>query len=248
MSRRSNSNNKSPVGQAIDQVERQTKERRPLIKPVSVTFKTKKQLKYFEAIMSNKITVSSGSPGTGKTYVAVYAACQAIAAGQVEKIVITKPAVEIGKSLGALPGDVDEKMAVYIRSIEECFIAIIGDGGLANLYSRHKLEILPLNYLRGLTFKDTFLIADEMQNADFSQTKALLTRFGEGSTFVLNGDVDQSDIHGQSGLPVAIKILQPVNETSHIEFTIDDIVRDGIVKEIMISYHEYQEELKKNKE
>lgn len=230
---------KSPVGQTIDEyVHRAPKP--VLVAPKNVSFKTKRQLTYYQAIMTNKIAISSGSAGTGKTFVAVYAACCALANNDVERIIITKPAVEIGKSLGALPGGVDEKMAVYIRSIEDCFIKLIGKPALDKLYQMDKLEILPLNYIRGLTFDKAFVIADEMQNADYTQTKALLTRFGEEAKFVLNGDIDQDDLKGQSGLPIFIDILSDVDDIEHVEFTIDDIVRDGIVKDILIACSKYE--------
>lgn len=216
------------------------KQQKPLISVGSIGFKTKKQLKYYEAINENVITISTGVAGTGKTFVAVYAACQALASGEVDKIVMTKPLVEVGDSMGFLPGNMEEKMAPYIRSVEECFIAIIGEQGLNNLYAKKKLEILPMNFMRGLTLKDCFVIADEMQNASYEQTKALLTRIGEDAIYVLNGDVEQSDLKGRSGLPAAVEILKDIDGVGLVDFTIDDIVRSDILKDIIISYHNYE--------
>lgn len=208
-----------------------------------VGFRTKRQEVYYNSIMENVITVSTGPAGTGKSYIAVYAALQCLAAGEVSKIIMTKPVVEIGNSLGALPGDVDEKMAPYVRSIEECIADIIGEAGLNNLISRKQLEILPLNYVRGLTIKDAFVIADEMQNATYAQTKALLTRIGEDAVYVINGDLEQSDLKANSGLPAAIQVLDGIEGVGSVEFTIDDIVRSGICKDIIINYHHLEKNM-----
>lgn len=208
------------------------------IKPVG--FKTKKQGIYHSSIMENVITISTGVAGTGKSFIAVYAALQCLAAGEVSKIIMTKPTVDVGESIGYLPGDMEEKMGPYIRSIEECFRAIIGDAGLNNLYSRKQLEILPLNYVRGLTLADCIVIADEMQNASPEQTKALLTRIGEDAVYVINGDVEQCDLKRQSGLPIAIEVCKDIEGVGIVEFTVDDIVRSGICKDIIIGYHNYE--------
>lgn len=241
------SRKRSPVGDLFDQYESPMKKTpKPAFTVGSVGFKTKKQQIYYESIMSNTITVSTGVPGSGKSFIAVYAACQALAAGHIEKIIITKPMVEIGDTAGYLPGDMEAKMAPFIRSVEECFIAIIGESGYHNLLTRKQLEILPLNYMRGLTLAKCMVIADEMQNADYGQVKALMTRIGEGTKYVLNGDLDQSDLHGKSGLPAAIWVLEDVDNVGFIEFEIDDIVRSGILKEIIIGYVDYEAKKRKN--
>lgn len=208
------------------------------LKPVG--FKTRRQQEYYNSIMENTITISTGVAGTGKSFIAVYAALQSLAANEVEKIVMTKPTVEVGEGIGYLPGDADEKLAPYIRSIEECIIAIIGEPGLRNLYQQKKLEILPLNYVRGLTLQNCFVIADEMQNASNEQTKALLTRIGEDAVYVINGDIEQCDLKKGSGLPIAIEILSDIEGVGLVEFTIDDIVRSGMCKEIVIAYHHFE--------
>lgn len=211
-----------------------------------IGFKTKKQQVYFNTINENIITISTGVAGTGKTFIAVYAALQALAAGEVEKIVMTKPIVEVGESMGFLPGDMEEKMGPYIRSIEDCVRSIIGDAGLNNLYTRKKLEIIPMNFMRGLTLENCFVIADEMQNASREQTKALLTRIGEDAIYVLNGDVEQSDLRGKSGLPVAYEILKNIDGVGLVNFEIDDIVRSDILKDIIVAYHEYDKQNRKD--
>lgn len=217
------------------------KQTKPAFTIGQLGFKTKKQQIYYNSIMENVITVSTGVAGTGKSFVAVHAALQCLASGEVEKIIMTKPAVEVGASLGALPGGVDEKMAVYIRSIEECIISIIGEAGLNNMKTRKQLEILPLNYVRGMTLQNCFVIADEMQNANPVQTKALLTRIGEDAIYVINGDIEQSDLKGSSGLPVAIEVLEGIDGVGFVHFEIDDIVRSGICKDIIIGYHAYEQ-------
>jgi phosphate starvation-inducible PhoH-like protein len=236
------SRRRSPVGDLMDEIE---PKKRSNFKTYSIGFKTKKQQTYYQAILTNTIVISTGVAGSGKSFIAVYAACCELAAGNVDKIIITKPAVEIGRTQGFLPGDMEEKMAPFTRSVEDCFFAIIGKAAYNTLYSQGKIEILPINFMRGLTFERVMVIADEMQNADYGQVKALLTRIGEGSKFVLNGDLEQSDLNGRSGLPAAIEILKDVDKVEHIEFEVNDIVRSGILKEIIIGYHFYE---KNNKE
>lgn len=205
-----------------------------------VGFKTKKQHEYYNSVMENVITFSTGPAGTGKSFIAVYAALQSLAAGEVDKIVMTKPAVEVDGNLGALPGGVEEKMAVYIRSIEDCIIDVIGEAGLNNLYSRKQLEILPLNYIRGMTIKNAFVIADEMQNATYRQTKTFMTRIGEDAVYVINGDLEQCDLKSGSGLASAIEILGGIEGVGIVEFGLEDIVRSGIAKDITIAYHTHE--------
>lgn len=230
MSRRS----KSAVGNLIDQVDKRNTK---TFKVEPIGFKTKKQKTYYEAILTNTIVVSTGVPGSGKSFIAVYAACCELASGNIDKIIITKPAVEIGKTQGYLPGGMEEKMAPYVRSVEECFFNIIGEQAYHKLAQTGKVEILPLNYMRGLTIENTIVIADEMQNADYGQVKALLTRIGENSKFVLNGDLEQSDLSGRSGLPSAIKVLEEIDNVAFVDFEVDDVVRSGILKEIILGYY-----------
>lgn len=210
-------------------------------KPKSVSFKNKKQLHYYNTIMENQITVATGVAGTSKTFIACYAALSSLAAGEVDRIIVTKPTVEIGKTQGYLPGDLDEKMEPFVRSVLNCFEQLIGVQQTNNLvYSKKQVEVLPLQMIRGLTLDNCFIIADEMQNADYTQIKALLTRLGEDSVLVMNGDVEQTDLKEYSGLPSAIEILQNIDGVGFVEFTIDDIVRSGIVKDIIINYYNYE--------
>lgn len=211
------------------------------LKPKAITFKTANQKHYYETIMENQITVATGVAGTAKTFLACYAAIIQLTDGDVDKIIITKPSVEIGKTQGFLPGDLDEKMAPFTRSVLECFYQLIGEQRTNDLmYSKKQIEVLPLQMVRGLTLDNCFIVADEMQNADYGQIKALLTRLGENSTLVMNGDVEQTDLKESSGLPAAIEILEDIEGVGFVEFTIDDIVRSGIVKDIIIGYHNWE--------
>jgi phosphate starvation-inducible PhoH-like protein len=215
------------------------------MKPKNVSFKNKRQLEYYETIMENQITIATGPAGTAKTFIACYAALTLLASGEVEKIIVTKPSVEIGKTQGYLPGGIEEKMEPFTRSVIACFENLIGEAQTNTLiYQKKQVEVLPLQMMRGLTLDKCFIISDEMQNADYSQLKALLTRLGEDSILVINGDQEQADLKDSSGLPVAIEILEEIDGVGFVEFTIDDIVRSGIVKDIIIGYHKYE---KKNK-
>jgi phosphate starvation-inducible PhoH-like protein len=211
------------------------------MKPKSVSFKNKKQLQYYNTIMENQITVATGVAGTAKTFIAAYAGLSLLASNEIERIIVTKPSVEIGKTQGFLPGNLEEKMEPFTRSVINCFEQLIGEQQTNNLiYSKKQVEIIPLQMMRGLTLDNCFIIADEMQNADYGQIKALLTRLGEDSVLVMNGDCDQTDLKEHSGLPSAIEILKEIEGVGFVEFTIDDIVRSGIVKDIIISYYNYE--------
>lgn len=215
------------------------------LKPRSISFKTPNQRHYYETIMENQITVATGVAGTAKTFLACYAGLKLLTEGEVDKIIITKPAVVVGKSQGHLPGDIEEKMEPFTRSVMNCIEELIGESQANTLrYSKKQIEIVPLQWIRGLTLDNCFIIADEMQNADYVEIKALLTRLGEDSMLVMNGDVEQTDLKENSGLPAAIEILENIDGVGFVEFTIDDIVRSGIVKDIIIGYHNYE---KKNK-
>lgn len=214
-------------------------------KPKSISFKTPNQRHYYETIMDNQITIATGVAGTAKTFLACYAALIQLTEGDVEEIIITKPTIEIGKTQGYLPGDLDEKMEPFTASVVNCFHQLIGEAQTNNLmYSKKKIKVLPLQMIRGLTLDDCFIICDEGQNADYPQLKALLTRLGENSTLVINGDVEQTDLKESSGLPAAIQVLDGIEGVGFVEFGIDDIVRSGIVKDIIISYHNYEKKLK----
>jgi phosphate starvation-inducible PhoH-like protein len=243
MSRRRNQPLDIRGTQVKELVDKVSKTQKPPAKPQGIGFKNNRQKEYYEAILSNTITIATGPAGTSKTFIAVYAACCMLAAGQIDKIIITKPTVETSKSVGALPGDLDEKMAPFIQSVYGNFYKIIGEAATHTLESKKQLEVLSLNFVRGLTLDNCIVIADEMQNANYDQTKALLTRIGENCKLVLNGDADQSDLKEGSGLLTTLDILDDElfdEDVDHIEFTVDDIVRSGIVKKLIIAYMDYE--------
>jgi phosphate starvation-inducible PhoH-like protein len=206
-------------------------------KPSPITYKNKRQQEYCEKLLTNTITVATGPAGTAKTFCAVYVALQEYALGNIEKIIITKPSVEIGKTQGYLPGGIDEKMEPFTRSVLDCFNKLIGESNTNTLFhSKHIIEIVPLQMMRGLTFDNAFIICDEAQNAEYNQLKALLTRLGDNCKLAINGDREQTDLKDDSGLASAITVLNKVNNVAFVEFTADDIVRSGIVKEIILGY------------
>ena len=207
-----------------------------------IDFLTATQKAYYTTIRTNSISFATGYPGTGKTFVACYAGLKALTEGRVSRIVITKPCVEVGSdSLGALPGDMEEKMAPFIRSIEECLSAIVGHEATKRYRASGQIEILPLNHMRGLTLDNAFVIADEMQNSTYLQLKTFLTRIGNNTTYVINGDLGQKDIDHPSGLVVFLQILDGLPGVGVVDFKLNDIVRSGMLKELMIRIYEYEE-------
>ena len=197
--------------------------------------KTEKQRKYINAIKSSKVTFGIGPAGTGKTYVAGAIACDMLLSGQVEKIIITRPAVEAGESLGFLPGELEEKYEPYIAAFRDVLNERLGKTHTEYLIKEGKIEGLPLAYMRGKTFKNCIVIFDESQNATQQQMKMFLTRIGENCKVIVDGDPAQTDI-SNSGLIGAIKRVQHIPDIRVVEFTRDDVVRSGLVSEIIIAY------------
>lgn len=218
--------------------------RRPktVLKPQvkEIEFKTDRQQEFYDAIFDHQITFGVGSPGTGKSLVGIYYACEALVEDEVEKIYLTKPAVEVGGSLGFLPGKMDEKFGPYARSGLEHFYDLVGQTTTATWLQQKKIEVLPLEYMRGLNFDNCIVIAEECQNAQYVQMKTLMTRLGENSKLILNGDFGQCDLRGRSPLRDIVNIVKPIEEVGIVEFTHDDIVRSGIVKKLMIEFDKYE--------
>lgn len=194
-----------------------------------------RQRSYAQAIGSSRITLGIGPAGTGKTYFAAITAANALYRGDVERIVLTRPNVEAGEKMGALPGELDDKYEPYLRPFKDALVEFFGDGHLEYLLRKKVIEAVPIGFMRGRTIKNAVLLADEMQNATLEQIKMLLTRIGEGSTFVLNGDPTQADIRN-SGLARAIDILAGVEGISIVRFTRADIVRDDIVARVLEAF------------
>lgn len=199
---------------------------------------TEKQKKYIATIKSHIITFATGSAGTGKTYVAAAMAAQALDNHSVDRIIVTRPAVEAGESLGFLPGELDEKFDPYLQPFRMVLEERLGKARVEYMLKSKMIEAIPLGYLRGRTFKRAFVILDEAQNTTPKQMKMFLTRIGLDTKVVINGDSSQVDIHGANGLDDAIRRISFIPQVGHVNFTRDDVVRAGIVSEIIQAYDE----------
>lgn len=204
----------------------------------SIRVKNFGQRQYIKAIQENDLTFGIGPAGTGKTFLAVAMAVSAVKRGDVEKIILTRPAVEAGESLGFLPGDLKEKVDPYLRPIYDALYQIMGAEHTQRLMDRGVIEIAPLAYMRGRTLDGAFVILDEAQNTTNAQMKMFLTRLGFGSKMVVNGDISQIDLpHGtRSGLVNAQKILQNIKNIEFVSFSADDVVRHPVVASIINAY------------
>ena len=205
-------------------------------KPVKC--KTVGQQKYVSAIRANTITFGTGPAGTGKTYLAVTLAVAAYKAKEVEKIILTRPAVEAGEKLGFLPGDLQTKIDPYLRPLYDALQELFGLETYAKLMEKGVIEVAPLAYMRGRTLTSAFVILDEAQNATREQMKMFLTRLGEGSRMVVTGDLTQTDLpEGKtSGLRHAVNVLKGVEDIAVVELTERDVVRHPLVMRIVRAY------------
>jgi phosphate starvation-inducible PhoH-like protein len=187
------------------------------------------------AIDSHNLTVALGPAGTGKTYLAVTAAVEALEEGRIDRIVLSRPAVEAGESLGYLPGDMHEKLAPYLRPLYDALNERIGGKRVRQYIADGTIEIAPIAYMRGRTLNNAFVVIDEAQNCTYGQIKMLLTRLGWHSTMVLTGDPDQSDLlNGLSGLADIARRLEAVNGVAVVRLTDADIVRHPLVAEMLM--------------
>ena len=204
--------------------------------------KTLGQKTYVEAIRRNDITIAAGPAGTGKTFLAVALAVQALKNRQVERIILTRPAVEAGEKLGFLPGDLQEKVDPYLRPLYDGLYETLGMETVQKYMERQIIEVAPLAYMRGRTLDDAFIILDEAQNTTPAQMKMFLTRLGFGSKMVINGDITQVDlpIHQTSGLNEAMRILKDVSGISQVLFSEVDVVRHPVVGRIIRAYEELE--------
>ena len=205
--------------------------------------KTLNQKKYVEAIDENTIVFGIGPAGTGKTYLAVAKAIQALQAKQVTRIVLTRPAVEAGEKLGFLPGTLSEKIDPYLRPLYDALHDMIDPDSIPRLITSGTIEIAPLAYMRGRTLNDAFIILDEAQNTSAAQMKMFLTRLGFGSTMVVTGDVTQVDLPSgtTSGLRLVSEILNNVGDLEFCRLTASDVVRHRLVGEIVSAYDQYEQ-------
>jgi len=206
-------------------------------KPIRV--KTIGQRHYVSLIRKKDIVFGIGPAGTGKTYLAVVLAVVALKEGRVKRIVLTRPAVEAGESLGFLPGDLQEKVDPYLRPLYDALNDILGLEQVGKMLERGIIEIAPLAYMRGRTLDDSFIILDEAQNTTPEQMKMFLTRLGFGSKMVITGDVTQIDLpRGQkSGLVEGERILRDIEEIGFMHFMEEDVVRHSLVQKIIVAYN-----------
>jgi phosphate starvation-inducible PhoH-like protein len=205
--------------------------------------KTANQKRYVEAITENTITFGLGPAGTGKTYLAMAKAIQALQAKEVNRIILTRPAVEAGERLGFLPGTLQEKIDPYLRPLFDALHDMIDQDSIPRLMASGIIEIAPLAYMRGRTLNDAFVILDEAQNTSAEQMKMFLTRLGFGSKMVITGDVTQVDLpHGtQSGLKIVQDILEGVDDICFLHLTAEDVVRNRLVGDIVTAYGAWDE-------
>lgn len=205
-------------------------------KPIKA--KTVGQQKYMRAIEKNTVTIGVGPAGTGKTYLAVAAAVAAFRDRTVNRIVLTRPAVEAGERLGFLPGDLQTKVDPYLRPLYDALYDMLGAETFQKYQERGSIEVAPLAYMRGRTLDDSFIILDEAQNTTSEQMKMFLTRLGFGSKIVITGDITQIDLPGDktSGLKDAIRVLDGVNDIAICRLTSADVVRHALVQEIINAY------------
>ncbi len=205
-------------------------------KPIRV--KTLGQKVYVDSIKSHDVVFGIGPAGTGKTFLAVTLAVTALKRGQVKRIVLTRPAVEAGESLGFLPGDLKEKVDPYLRPVYEALYQILGKEQTTRLMEREIIEIAPLAYMRGRTLEDAFVILDEAQNTTIMQMKMFLTRLGFNSKMIVNGDMSQIDLprRVKSGLVDAMEKLKGIKAIDFVHFSASDVVRHPVVADIINAY------------
>ena len=200
----------------------------------------KSQQQYLEQIRSNDLTIGVGPAGTGKTYLAVASAVEALENDLVDRLILVRPAVEAGERLGFLPGDLAQKIDPYLRPMYDALFEMLGQQKVAKYIERNIIEIAPLAYMRGRTLNDAFIILDEAQNTTIDQMKMFLTRIGFGSKSVITGDITQVDLPRDktSGLRHALKILTDIEGVGITQFQKGDIVRHPLVKKIVHAYEQ----------
>ncbi len=215
-----------------------------------VKCKTLGQKRYVDAIKKNTLTFGIGPAGTGKTYLAVAMAVVALKNKDIERIILTRPAVEAGEKLGFLPGDLQQKVDPYLRPLHDAINEMMGVEAYQRLLERGAVEVAPLAYMRGRTLNDAFIILDEAQNTTSEQMKMFLTRMGMGSKMVVTGDVTQIDLPGirKSGLVEALDVLKGVDDIGICTLTHKDVVRHELVQAIVRAYERHNEQPRENTE
>ena len=204
--------------------------------------RTPRQIEYLQQIQDHDITFGIGPAGTGKTYLAVASAVDAMTRDRVKRIVLVRPAVEAGEKLGFLPGDLNQKVDPYLRPLYDALYDLAGYDAVNKMFERGAIEVAPLAYMRGRTLNQSFIILDEAQNTTPEQMKMFLTRIGFGTKAVITGDVTQIDLqrHQKSGLVEAQKILKDIKGIAMTHFLSQDVVRHPLVQKIVNAYEEYE--------
>tara|TARA_B100000963_G_C22586133_1_gene653191 strand:- start:647 stop:1657 length:1011 start_codon:yes stop_codon:yes gene_type:complete len=212
---------------------------RKIIKP-----RSKKQLEYFNLVKKKQMVFCCGPAGTGKTYLAVAYAVSMLKSGEIEKIILTRPAVEAGERLGFLPGDIKEKIDPYLRPIYDALNDMLSFSEVIKKIESGFIEIAPLAFMRGRTLSNAFIILDESQNTTAVQMKMFLTRLGENSKMIITGDLSQVDLPSgtKSGLRESINILKNVEEIGFLEFSDSDVVRNPLVSKIVKQYEKFEKD------
>jgi phosphate starvation-inducible PhoH-like protein len=199
---------------------------------------TPRQQDYINAIRSNPLTFGIGPAGTGKTWIAASIASQLLEDREVDRIIVTRPAVEAGEELGHLPGELSEKWAPYFAPVRHVLERRLGKGAVEMYLKSERIVIMPLAYMRGHTFQNSFVLLDEAQNTTPSQMKLFLTRIGEGSRIAVDGDLSQRDIRGPSGLTDALGRVRHLPGVGVVKFDRSDVVRSGLVQQIVEAYQD----------
>ena len=214
----------------------------------SIKPRGRNQILYVNAIRSNDVNFGVGLAGTGKTYLAVACAVEALEQEQIRRILLVRPAVEAGEKLGFLPGDLSQKIDPYLRPLYDALYELLGFERVEKLMERNVIEVAPLAYMRGRTLNDSFIILDESQNTTVEQMKMFLTRIGFGSTVVVTGDVTQTDLPPKtlSGLKHEVKVLDKVPGISFTHFGAKDVVRHPLVQRIVEAYGKFESSDDKN--
>ncbi|PKH86788.1 PhoH family protein [Colwellia psychrerythraea] len=221
------------------------KTKRGVVKP-----RNGNQQAYVQSIITSDISFGVGVAGTGKTYLAVACAVDALERQEVRRILLTRPAVEAGEKLGFLPGDLSQKIDPYLRPLYDALFEMLGFEKVEKLIERNVIEIAPLAYMRGRTLNDAFIILDESQNTTVEQMKMFLTRIGFNSRAVITGDITQVDLprHQMSGLRHAIEVLQDINGISFNFFQSKDVVRHPVVARVVDAYDSYEQKINRQKQ